>query len=159
MFDTREFESFAKSLESIATDATTMTTAQITCLGKYLREIDVESYLIERDYTDAGYLVDYAHYYSRCHHSYPRKTIRLHFFATNKKELNAQLHLAFDSGAETNLQKSYRGFVVVKPLPQTVVGRTCLVTYPAQDPSSGRSRIFPIARPYKVNLHGVDLEV
>lgn len=159
MFETRKFHSFAKSLASIASDATVMTTAQITCLGKYLTEINVESYLIEREYTDAGYLVDYANYYSRCHHHYPRKTIRLHFFAMNEVELSDQLQGALGGAAETHLQQCYRGFVVVKPLPQTVVGRTCLKTYPPEDNVSGRSRIFPIERQYKVNLHGIDLQV
>jgi hypothetical protein len=36
-------------------------------------------------YTDAGYLVDYANYYARCHEEYQRTTTRLHFFSSEPK--------------------------------------------------------------------------
>jgi len=42
----------------------------------------------------------------------------------------------------------------VKPLPRTIIGRTCLSTYPA----AGR-RHFPITRTYSANLFGVELKV
>jgi hypothetical protein len=53
------------------------------------------------------------------------------------------------------LQDGYLGFVVVKPLPQTIIGRTCLITYPAD----GGRRSFPILRNYPVNLFGFTLSV
>jgi hypothetical protein len=53
-----------------------------------------------------------------------------------------------------NIQEGYLGFVVVKPLPRTVIGRTCLKTYPIEN-----RRYFPIVRSYTANLFGVELTV
>ncbi len=52
------------------------------------------------------------------------------------------------------LQRAYLGFIVVKPLPETIVGRTCLRTY-QDDPS----RHFPVLRTYNASLFGLDLKV
>jgi hypothetical protein len=53
-----------------------------------------------------------------------------------------------------SLQQHYIGFIVIKPLPETVVGRTCLRTYGMVD-----GRDFPNVRPYKINLFGIELSV
>lgn len=55
-----------------------------------------------------------------------------------------------------SLQQNYLGFIVVKPLPMTIIGRTCLVTYPKE---GGKDRYFPIIRKYNVNLFGINLSV
>jgi len=53
-----------------------------------------------------------------------------------------------------NIVKSYAGFIVLKPLPETIFGRTCLETYPLNN-----TRFYPVTRKYKTNLFGMDLEV
>ena len=55
------------------------------------------------------------------------------------------------------MQEAYLGFVVVKPLPQTIIGRTCLKTYD-ETVDSGR-RNYPITREYESNLFGITLKV
>ncbi len=52
------------------------------------------------------------------------------------------------------IDDAYIGFMVVKPLPETVIGRTCLRTYVPE----GR-REYPTTRLYTANLFGLDLEV
>ncbi len=42
--------------------------------------------------------------------------------------------------------------MVIKPLPNTFIGRTCLVTYPLEG-----GRVFPALRPYTSNLFGLNL--
>ena len=51
------------------------------------------------------------------------------------------------------LNAAYIGFVVVKPLPTTIIGRTCLRTY------DGKGRNFPITRDYRASLFGINLKI
>lgn len=123
----------------------------------YFSELDAKSIVVESDYVDHDYLEDYAAYYVRCFESYERGTTRLHFFSLEFTEANFRDALT-DPGAWLKpglLQDHYLGFVVVKPLPNTIIGRTCLKTYPSD---SGR-REFPILRKFAVNLFGIPLEI
>ncbi|TCW72854.1 hypothetical protein [Burkholderia sp. SRS-25] len=125
---------------------------------EYFQALGAATIVVECNYVDRDYLEDYAAYYDRCFQDYPRRTQRLHFFREAFDEAgfqsvldgSAQQHLT-----EERLRASYLGFVVVKPLPATIVGRTCLVAYPADN---GR-RNFPILRTYAVHLFGIVLEV
>src|SRR5271166_6978671 len=56
-------------------------------------------------------------------------------------------------------KNDYLGFVVVRPLPQTVIGRSVLRTY---DEDNGQRRHFPVNpvnQRYRVNLFGLRLHV
>ncbi|WP_060201266.1 hypothetical protein [Burkholderia ubonensis] len=125
---------------------------------EYFNALGAATIVAEHDYIDRDYLEDYAAYYDRCFREYPRRTHRLHFF-----------RLAFDaeqfadtlakSGprqmSEADLRQSYLGFVVVRPLPLTIVGRTCLATYP----DDGGRRWYPSLRKYPIGLYGLELEI
>ena len=104
----------------------------------------------------ARYLGDYAEYYVRCFRDYPRKYVRLHFFRLAFSSEDFENCLLGKSGQadHESLQTDYLGFIVLKPLPRTIIGRTCLVTYPGE----GR-RHFPATRCYAANLFGLSLKV
>ena len=53
------------------------------------------------------------------------------------------------------LKASYRGFLIVRPLPRSIIGRTCLVNY---DKDGGR-RHFPTGIPCEANLFGLPLSI
>lgn len=120
----------------------------------YFKRVRAASIIIEGEYIDRDFLEDFAGYYVRCFSEYKHKCARLHFF--NAQFSRDDLENALDGSARVirRLQDAYLGFVVVKPLPQTIVGRTCLVTYPEQ-----RGRSFPITRTYEANLCGLSLTV
>ena len=122
----------------------------------YFRELNAKTIVVEEKYVDHDYLEDFAAYYVRCFHRYPRQTRRLHFFAVefDHKAFAAVLR-GENADLPISLRDRYLGFVVVKPLPQTLVGRTCLKTYP---PDGGR-RQFPILQEYTANLFGLALSV
>lgn len=130
---------------------------QLDYIDSYLRALNCSKILIEEDYIDGDYLADYAGYYVRCFGAYGRRCVRLHFFSC---ELNEQLLRDLLKGrpatsfTATLAQQHYLGFMVVKPLPQTMIGRTCLRTYDMID-----GRDFPNVRPYHVNLFGIELTV
>ena len=124
---------------------------------EYFENIGAKTIVIEGKYIDRDFLDDYAGYYVKCFHEYAHKCARLHFFQTTFTQDD---FTSFLSGVDSTLTKSflsdnYLGFIVVKPLPKTVIGRTCLKTYP----SSNASRNFPIIRDYSANLFGIELSV
>jgi hypothetical protein len=126
-------------------------------LNGYLQELGAGTIVIEYDYVDRDYLEDYAAYYVRCFPNYSRRCTRLHFFSAKFTHAELSLFVAADPGATVTaeaLNSTYLGFVVVKPLPQTVIGRTCLATY---SPKEGR--VFPAARSFSAQLFGVSLTI
>jgi hypothetical protein len=121
---------------------------------EYFRALGAKTILVEEEYVDRDFLEDFAAYYVRCFYPYRRYCRRLHFFSTNISSRDFTNLLDGKGGDARALQKAYLGFIVVKPLPETVVGRTCLRTYPKR-----KRRSYPISRPYHVHLLGLDLSV
>ena len=122
----------------------------------YFNDLKAKTIVIEEAYVDHDYLEDYSYYYVKSFKHYDRFCIRLHFFSVkfnsdDFKEILASISRKFDLNI---LQKNYLGFIVLKPLPQTFIGRTCLKTYPSKN-----KRFFPFSRTYEINLFGLELTV
>ncbi len=131
----------------------------LTYLQEYLGHFQNQGCLtivVEWRYTDRDFLEDYASYYVRCFDQKYRTTcVRLHFFLGELDEGILHSQLSRPRGAlEEELNERYLGFLVVKPIPHTFVGRTCLRTYE----HDGR-RFFPVKRKCDVHLLGLDLRV
>jgi hypothetical protein len=124
---------------------------------EYFNALNAQTIVIEDDYVDRDFLEDFAGYYVRCFQNYTHRCIRLHFFAIpfNSQDFEELLALTGSCLELQTLQQAYLGFIVVKPLLQTVIGRTCLKTYPSEN---GR-RHFPITRDYEASLFGLALKV
>lgn len=124
---------------------------------EYFKELKAKTIVVETEYIDKDYLEDYAAYYDRCFRAYERRTHRLHFFdiAFSSEDFDRCITTGEGGVSEKALSDAYLGFVVVKPLPQSIIGRTCLRTYP----SDGGRRYFPSLRTYEVHLFGLRLEV
>jgi hypothetical protein len=125
-------------------------------LAEYLNEIGAKAIVVENDYIDGDYLEDYAAYYVRSFRPYRRFCRRLHFFGVNvTSETLRTAILEHKSDAAKQLQRHYLGFIVVRPLPWTIIGRTQLGTYPT---ARGR-RHYTAVKPYAVSLFGLPLEI
>jgi hypothetical protein len=130
---------------------------QAKYLAGYLTQIGVATILIESEYVDRDYLEDYAAYYARCFKPYDRFCKRLHFFSKSLDE-NILNRLIRDEAPEEEgkqVHLAYAGFVVVRPLPDAVIGRTVLRQY---DPDKGR-RNYTCLVPYKANVFGISFEL
>ncbi len=118
-----------------------------------------ETIVIEEPYTDRDFLEDFAAYYVRCFNKYNSRCCRLHFFALKftQADLDGLIRGEQTTLTEESLcnQDNYLGFVVIRPLPRTFIGRTCLRTY---SNDNGR-RQYPVTRDYKVHLAGFTLTV
>lgn len=117
----------------------------------YFNYQKAKTIIVEYDYIDHDYLEDFASYYVRCFTGYGRYCKRVHIFDKPIKKTAFEKYI--NGATPIRLQKSYLGFIVVKPLPKTVVGRTCLKTY---DSDNGR-RYYPATRNYDTNLFGIKL--
>lgn len=144
--------------ESQYTSANSISTRRhFNYFQQYFEELKAKTILIENEYVDRDYLHDHVEYYARCFWDYPRRTRRLHFFSDEISidDFERELLTTPVAGVSSRLQADYLGFIVVRPLPLTIIGRTCLRTYSTED---GR-RNFPSLRIYPVNLYGIELEV
>lgn len=78
---------------------------------------------------------DYAHYYVKCYKPYDRFCKRIHFFKDLSKDNLECLFNSYLEGGKTlsemenELSGKYLGFMIIKPLPQTIIGRTSLVPF------------------------------
>jgi len=100
---------------------------------EYFRASDIaaKTIIAENNYIDRDFLEDYSSFHVRCFYPYRRACCRLHFFSSEltEDEINRALRSRFTKKLLRRIHDSYLGFVVVKPLPQTIIGRTCLETY------------------------------
>ncbi len=142
--------SFRKSKEEIRSKT------HAPYFASYLKAIDAKTLLVERPYIDRDFLEDFAAYYVRCFPAYERACTRIHFFRETftAQEFESCLSGTGQAISRERLQAAYLGFIVVKPLPKTVFGRTCLTTYP-----SNGHRFFPTARHFDAHLFGMTLSV
>jgi hypothetical protein len=123
---------------------------------QYLAAIGVRTIVTESDYIDHDYFEDFSAYYVKCFTPYRRICHRLHFFTSefDQARLDHYLEGQNDLGGDV-LESSYAGFMVVRPLPNSVIGRTCLGHYGAD----GGRRRFPTALPYNAHVFGLKLQV
>ena len=125
---------------------------------RYLVNLKAETIVVETDYIDGDYLDDFASYYVKCFTDYNRKCKRLHFFKCSfldDEDFLRKIHGHSNNEEESNLEINYLGFVVARPLPQAIVGRTILRTY---ESDNGR-RNYACTRSYKANLFGLELTI
>jgi hypothetical protein len=121
----------------------------------YFNDVGARTVVVEKPYVDRDFLEDFAAYYVRCFEEYDRFCTRLHFFtcAFDSARFSEGLETQ-DTDFDKELAASYLGFIVVKPLPEAIIGRTCLKTYP-----NDGHRFYPITRKYDASLVGLCLKV
>ena len=84
--------------------------------------IGAQSILIEKKYISKAYLIDYSNYYSTCFQNYKRFCKRIHFFKERLTEEQFEKEL-FDNRS-IYLNENYLGYIVLKPLPDSIIGPT-----------------------------------
>lgn len=122
-------------------------------LLKYLGSegIDVKTIVIEETYISKDYLHDYASYYALCFKDYPKSCKRVHFFKTT---FGSEEFKNILTSEKNNLEfwDSYAGFIVVKPIPITIIGYTVLKPY--EHGSEFNKRNFWGLRTYAIHVFG-----
>lgn len=131
---------------------------QIDYIYRYLKDLEAASVLLEFNYIDKDYLEDYSSYYVKCFSNNGHRCARLHFFSkeVTHTQFNALLQDC-STEAISNLNQSYLGYIVIKPLPKTFIGKTCLKSYPSFNLDNGNNRC--LTKKYNVDLFGISLSV
>jgi len=129
-------------------------------LKEYLGEngLNAKQIVVEEDYISRDFLHDYTSYYALCFENYNKFCKRVHLFSSEftKREIKDAL-IGVNESKSNEIWNSYLGFLVVKPIPVTVVGFSILKTY-----SNGVDfglRNFWGTREYKVHFYGKELTV
>lgn len=136
------------------------TGVSVEYLHRYLTDLGVRSILHEEHYIDRHFRDDYAHYYARSFDSPDTTCQRVHFFAGSLAEdIENSFREVYACQSdwcriEGNLQHSYVGFVVRRPLAGARIGRTVLKTYPV-----AKRRLYGVVRPHRVHVAGLELRV
>ena len=132
---------------------------QAVYIQSYTKEIGSNKIVVEEDYTDKDYILDFQRFYSRSFGEKEWRTTRIHFFGGSLtcEELREEL---LQPSSSESLQNDYLGFVVVKPVrnkgKQLIIGRTVLSTYPE---NAGDHRRIYIENPQRANLFGHELTI
>jgi len=136
-------------------------TNQAIYLERYLSHLNSETCIIEDNYYDKDFLIDYQKFYSRSFKKYPKVTERIHFFKNVfQKEKFIQAITNNEESFLEELKNEYQGFVVIKPIKdrrgRKLIGRTIIETYP--DSEEGIQRKY-IKQKSEVSLYGVPIDV
>lgn len=129
-------------------------TNQVAYLREYLRDLGVKAVVEEPNYFDRDYLAEFSAFYAISARGYPNICKRLHFFCAPVERVQLEAALGGDADALRNLQDSYAGFSVIRPIPSAPLGRTVLALYP-NDNAGRPPRIFDPARKYKAHIGGI----
>ncbi|MBU1534136.1 hypothetical protein KKF84_02385, partial [Myxococcota bacterium] len=131
---------------------------QLKYLFGYLGEanLNAKTMVIEHEYIDKHYLEDYSEYYVRCFENHSRLCSRVHLFKHEFKK--SVFEKALEDGEQENLQfqENYLGYIVIRPIPNTFLGKTCLSPYPYLNLDENRCII---AQMNEVSLFGMQLTV
>jgi len=134
---------------------------QANYLCDYLKYFHPKTILIERDYVDKDYLIDFSSFYARSFNVSDKWTVRVHVFKEDLSEEHFLRILSkFDENEQKGLQATYLGFIVVKPVKDSFgeyyIGRTCLRTYDKEE--NGERREY-LTQNYNVSLFGIQLTI
>jgi len=130
--------------------------------SNYLSRIGCVFIIEEEKYVDKQYLQEYLNFYGSTYDPPERYCKRLHFF-NEKFQLNLLDIGNYDSKSLIQLQSSYLGFMVIKPIPN-MVGKTCLKPYDdINDDSFFGDQIdtqhIITLKDYRANLRGIPLKI
>lgn len=128
-------------------------------LTRYLGDtgIKAKAIVIEDQYISKDYLQDYASYYAFCFQNYSKYCKRVHFFDVELSCAVVEDALLKQEVDCADFWSHYLGFIVVKPIPVTVIGYTVLKTYSNTPASTFRN--FWGTRSYNIHLFGNEVKI
>ena len=127
----------------------------------HLESLTVRTIVVESTYVDGGFLMDYTSFYATVFARFDRFCRRLHFFTSDFDEAEFRGYLLLPGGtAHPSLKSfsgSYAGFIVARPLPKAIIGRTVVRALPTQTDEGKRRYLAVVDTP--VNLFCLRLTV
>ncbi len=118
--------------------------------------LNAQTIVIEDDYISKDFLHDFASYYALCFERYSKFCKRVHFFSTSITTEKFQAVILGNEEDHKEFWEKYLGFIVVKPIPVTVIGYSILKTYSNSQDINDRN--FWGIRKYKMHFFGNEIE-
>lgn len=122
--------------------------------------------VVEENYRSKDYLSDYSKYYSLCFKSYKQVCRRLHFFNSELSQVDfknkfEKTILEGASDADDFWRMQYLGFIVVKPIPNSIIGYTVLKHYNFKSDLKcyDANRDYWGTKEYKIHLYGNEIKL
>lgn len=125
---------------------------QLQNLNRQLKDTCL-SILLERKYLESDYLSDFEDYYGSCFSSYSRKCIRIHFF---KEAYTNKTFSSLSNEEQGGVAEQYLGYIVIKPLPEFFIGKSCLNLKVVEIPDSKK---MTVAYKHCVHLYGMRISI
>lgn len=123
----------------------------------YLADLGAKSVMVEPAYFDRDYLSEFSAFYCTSSAGYANVCRRVHYFSDEVDRAALTKAISGDTPEAERLQRSYLGFVVLRPIPKTPIGRTVLRWYP--DDPARLPRVVDPSRDYTCHVAGLVLRV
>lgn len=149
--------------QELSNDSTPVDVIQNKRQYLYLKEylgtqgLKIKTIVIEDKYISKDYLKDFAAYYATCFKDYKKYCKRIHFFTNTFNQTDLEKFLLSNTKQAQNFWNNYAGFLVVKPIPVTIIGTTVFKNYPKGIRTGERN--FWGTRQYPIHLFGKDLKI
>lgn len=126
--------------------------------------LGAKTVVTELDYYSESFIDDYSAYYSFSRHKYSKTCKRVHFFSHlfSRESFNELLKNDKVNLDKNKIHSSYLGYIVVKPIPNALIGATILKPYPEKDiglETDNSIRCYNSIREYKINLFGIPFKI
>lgn len=128
-------------------------------LKNYLSSTDMSAatIVVEEKYISKDFLHDYASYYALCFQGYSKFCTRIHFFNNSFNEEEFKNVILGKEESNKAFWDHYLGFIVVKPIPLTIIGYSVLKTY--SNSADFNDRNFWGVRDYKIHFFGNEIKI
>ncbi|MBK6822880.1 MAG: hypothetical protein IPG87_07825 [Saprospiraceae bacterium] len=129
---------------------------QFNYLFEYLSssDLDAKTIIVEFDYVSKDYLIDFATYFVTCFDQYSKNCVRLHIFNRSLSPIEFENIIVANTKDQSEFWDTcYLGYVVGKPLPIRIIGKTVLKPYYSKD-KDGNFRDYFGVRNYYINVFG-----
>lgn len=150
----------AEALSNDYTDAQVIKSKNhYTYFIEYLGEtgLKARTIVVERDYVNKDFLIDYSTYYAFCFEEYPKFCDRIHLFENEFEKSDFEEVILDKTEDQKEFWDNYLGFIVVKPIPTKVIGYSVLKTY--NQKSTEGIREYWGNREYNINVFGNKLKL
>jgi hypothetical protein len=119
----------------------------------YLEASNTRTILIENDYHSQIYINSFLPHYQQGFFQYPKVCKRVHFFGSffTIEDFNEIIYSQEE--CSINLFDSYIGYVVVRPLPDSIFGESLL------RPLNSEEGFFNSLATYRINFYGLEFEI
>lgn len=126
--------------------------------SKDLNPYVVHTIVLENEYLSKTFFNDHRNFYASIFGGYHRLCSRIHFLGEKFDNTTQLQDVLMKSSVSEQFVNSYYGFMVLRPLPEQIVGSSLFRPYPSEPEKEKKfKRKFTSTRNYDINFYGKDI--